>query len=204
MPSRRIIRHYQKHAHAWDADRQKVWNDKVWHERFAKMLPPPASVLELGCGSGWPVARYLTERGLAVTGIDSSPPMIDLCRQRLPDQEWIVGDMRAAALERSFDGILAWDSFFHLDFDAQRRMFPIFAVHARLGTILMFNAGPRHGEAIGEYRGDPLFHASLDLSEYQELLELNGFEIVRHVANDPEAGGRTVWLARSAVKKLSL
>ena len=191
-----IIAHYRKHAVAWDADRQKVWNDKVWHERFADALAPGASVLELGCGSGWPVGRYLMERGFAVTGIDSSPPMIELCRRRLPDQDWVVGDMRETALKRSFDGILAWDSFFHLDFGDQRLMFPIFTAHARPGTVLMFNAGPRHGEAMGEYRGDPLFHASLDPAEYEELLALNGFEIVRHVANDPEAGGRTVWLAR--------
>lgn len=191
-----IIAHYRKHAHAWDSDRQKVWNDRIWHERFADALVQSGSVLELGCGSGWPVGRHLTERGFEVTGLDSSPPMIELCRQRLPDQEWLVGDMRETALNRSFDGILAWDSFFHLDFCDQRRMFPIFAAHARPGTVLMFNAGPQYGEAIGEYRGDPLFHASLAPEDYAELLRLNGFEIVHHVANDPEAGGRTVWLTK--------
>lgn len=195
-PSRWIVSHYRKHAHAWDADRQKVWNDKIWHERFAALLAPSASVLDLGCGPGWPVGKYLSECGLKVTGLDSSPPMIELCRQRLPDHEWILADMREAALGRAFDGILAWDSFFHLDFADQRLMFPIFAAHARPGTVLMFNAGPKHGEAMGEYRGDPLFHASLDPAEYRGLLRLNGFEIVHHVANDPEAGGRTVWLAR--------
>jgi len=196
LPSREIIGHYQKHAEAWDHDRQKIWNDKIWHERFAGLLAPGAKVLELGCGSGWPVARYLAGNGLTVTGLDSSPPMIALCRQRLPAQEWIIADMRQAALGRSFDAILAWDSFFHLDFDDQRRMFPIFAAHASPGALLMFNAGPKHGEAMGEYRGDPLFHASLAPTEYEDLLDRHGFRIVRHTANDPEAGGRTVWLAK--------
>jgi hypothetical protein len=63
--------------------------------------------------------------------------MISFCRDRLPDQEWIVGDMRQLALGRRFDGILAWDSFFHLNHDDQRRMFPIFADHAVLGAVLM-------------------------------------------------------------------
>lgn len=194
-----IIAHYRKHALAWDGDRQKVWNDKIWHERFADALPPGARVLELGCGSGWPVGRYLTERGFTVTGIDSSPPMIELARERLPDQEWIVGDMRETALGRRFDGVMAWDSFFHLDFADQRRMFPIFSAHAVPGAVLMFNTGPKHGEAIGDYRGDRLFHASLGPSEYRDLLKQNGFEILRHVANDPEAGGRTVWLAKRSL-----
>jgi trans-aconitate methyltransferase len=72
-----------------------------------------------------PVAQYLAEQGLHVTGVDSSPTMISLCRKRLPDQEWIVADMRQLALGRRFDGILASDSFFHLDYDDQHRMFAI-------------------------------------------------------------------------------
>jgi len=51
----------------------------------------------------------MADRGLLVTGVDSSPTMISLCRTRLPDHEWIVADMRKLALGRRFDGILAWD-----------------------------------------------------------------------------------------------
>jgi trans-aconitate methyltransferase len=192
-----IIAHYEKHATAWDADRRKAdWNDRRWHDRFVEALPKSASVLDLGCGGGIPVARNLAEHTLRVTGVDSSPAMIALCRQRLPQHEWIAADMRTLSLGRSFDGILAWDSFFHLNPDDQRRMFPVFAEHAAEATILMFNAGPAHGEAIGSYRGDPLYHASLDAEEYERLLAANGFAVVDHVVEDPKAGGRTVWLAR--------
>ncbi len=45
-------------------------------------------------------------------------------------------------------------------------MFPVFAAHAHQDTVLMFNTGPAFGEAIGSYRGDPLYHASLDPAEY--------------------------------------
>jgi hypothetical protein len=88
----------------------------------------------------------------------------------MPDQEWILGDMRSLALGRRFCGILAWDSFFHLRHKDQRTMFRIFAVHAAPAAILMFNAGFGHGEAVGSYWGDPLYHASLDASEYEALL----------------------------------
>ena len=115
----------------------------------------------------------------------------------MPDQEWIVGDMRALALGRRFQGILAWDSFFHLQHEDQRSMFRVFAVHAAPAAILMFNAGFDHGEIISSYRGDPLFHASLDTSEYQSLVADAGFELIEHSINDPAKGGRIVWLARS-------
>jgi hypothetical protein len=115
----------------------------------------------------------------------------------MPDQEWIVSDMRSLALGRRFDGILAWDSFFHLKHDDQRRMFAIFAAQSAEHGILMFNAGFSQGEALGSYRGDPLYHASLDPFEYEALLAGVGFELVEHSINDPAQGGRTFWLARA-------
>jgi SAM-dependent methyltransferase len=193
-----IIGHYERHASAWDADRRASgWNDRTWHDRFVALLADGADVLDLGCGGGSPVASNLAAHGMHVTGVDSSQNLIALCRDRLPDQQWIVADMRSLQLGKSFDGILAWDSFFHLAPGAQRAMFPIFAAHAHRGTVLMFNTGSSFGEAIGNYRGDPLYHASLDHSEYWELLARYGFDVIEQVTEDPRAGGRTAWLARA-------
>ena len=192
-----IIAHYEKHALVWEADRRNsYWNDQLWHDRFIDALPAGAEVLDLGCGGGCPVASHMHDRGLQVTGVDSSPTMISLCQRRLPDHEWVLADMRKLSLGRRFQGVLAWDSFFHLDHDSQRAMFAVFASHASSGAILMFNTGPQHGEGVGEYCGDPLYHASLAPGEYRSLLGESGFEIADHVVEDARAGGRTVWLCR--------
>ena len=58
-------------------------------------------MLDLGCGPGPPVAQHMVERGLRVTGVDSSTSMISFGRDRLPDQEWIVADMRQGALRKT-------------------------------------------------------------------------------------------------------
>jgi SAM-dependent methyltransferase len=193
----RIIEHYEKHATAWDSDRQNCgWNDQLWHDRFIESLSASASVLDLGCGSGRPVAQHMHERGLHVTGVDGSPTMISLCRVRLPGHQWMVADMRRLSLKDRFDGILAWDSFFHLDPGDQRLMFAVFAAHSSDRAALMFNTGPEQGEAIGSYRGDPLYHASLASSEYVALIRGIGFEVIDHAVNDVRAGGRTVWFCR--------
>jgi hypothetical protein len=104
--------------------------------------------------------------------------------------------MRTLSLPQLFDGMLAWDSFFHLGPDDQRRMFPIFKQHAAPRAALMFTSGPAHGEAIGSYQGEPLYHASLDAAEYRALLKANGFEVVAQMTEDPECGNHTVWLAQ--------
>ena len=118
-------------------------------------------------GIAEPIARYLLDVHLQVVGVDSSAAMIGLAEARFPESEWIVADMRQLALGRRFGGILAWDSFFHLRPDDQRAMFARFASHASAGAPLMFTSGTGHGEAIGSYCGDPLYHASLNREEYE-------------------------------------
>ena len=193
----RIVGLYERHARAWDSDRRRApFVEKVWVDRFRAMLPAGGRVLDLGCGGSEPMAGYLIVNGLAVTGVDSSSTMIALCRERRPEQEWIVHDMRTLTLDRRFDGLLAWDSFFHLTFADQRRMFPIFQAHAAPGAPLLFSTGPRHGEGIGEYGGEPLYHASLAPEEYRALLKAAGFSVVDYVPDDPSCAGHTVWLAQ--------
>lgn len=197
-PADRIVGLYERRAAAWTGARgpSKRFPEQAWLDRFRALTPEGGGVLDIGCGAGEPIARYLAGVGHAVTGVDSSPAMIAMFRARLPAQQALVADMRTLDLGRRFDGLLAWDSFFHLDHAHQRRMFAIFRAHARPGAALMFTSGPEHGEAIGVLEGEPLYHASLAAAEYRDLLAANGFEVVAHKADDPDCGGRTVWLAR--------
>jgi SAM-dependent methyltransferase len=194
----KIIDLYDRHAHDYAEDRRRGdGSETAWLDRFGALLRRGSSVLDIGCGSGAPIAEYLVNKGFAVDGIDSSPTLIALCRERLPQRSWHVGDMRGLALVRTFDGLLAWDSFFHLSHDDQRRMFPIFKRHASPRAALMFTSGPSHGEAIGSYGGEPLYHASLGPQEYRALLKANGFLVVEHIVEDPDCCGHTVWLAQA-------
>jgi SAM-dependent methyltransferase len=192
----RVIEIYQRHADAWSRDRGDRLIEKAWLDRFLSLLPDAASVLDAGCGTGTPIAAYLIEHRRRVTGVDASSAMINKCAERFPKHEWHVGDMRSLALDQKFDGILAWDSFFHLPPADQRRMFPIFGRHAVSGGVLMFTSGPSAGERIGRYHGEPLYHASLDIAEYRQLLHDNSFEVVAHAVEDPDCGSHTVWLAQ--------
>jgi hypothetical protein len=121
--------------------------------------------------------------------------MIDLCRTRFPDSDWLLADMRELEIGRRFDGILAWDSFFHLGMDDQRGMFRRFAAHALRGAPLLFTSGTAEGEAIGAFVEEPLYHASLGPAEYERLLATNGFAVRAYVPEDPDCGKHTVWLA---------
>ncbi|BCJ90631.1 methyltransferase [Terrihabitans soli] len=192
----RISGLYERYADAYDRLRGRSLFERAWLGRFIALLPEPRTVLDLGCGMGEPMAHYLIGQGCKMTGLDSSAAMIERCRARFPEHLWHVGDMRNFEQPEAFSGVLAWDSFFHLTGDDQRKMFSVFKAQAAPGAALMFTSGPSAGEAIGEFEGEPLYHASLDPAEYQELLAANGFEVLSYAAHDPECGGHTVWLAR--------
>jgi len=191
-----VVDLYRRHAGAWAAARGTKLAERGWIERFAAMLGPGATVLDIGCGSGQPIAAYLAARGHHAVGIDSSPEMIALFRANLPGEAAEVADMRSLSLDRRFGGLIAWDSLFHLAPHEQRPMFPIFRDRALPDAPLLFTSGPAYGEATGTLEGEPLYHASLSTGEYRLLLGGNGFDVVAHRAEDPDCGGHTVWLAR--------
>jgi SAM-dependent methyltransferase len=191
-----IIGIYERKAREFDAGRSRALFERAWLERFAALLPAQAAVLDLGCGHGEPIAGWLIAQGFSVTGVDTAPTLLALCRQRFPAQDWIECDMRDLALDKQFSGLIAWDSFFHLPHDDQRAMFGVFRQHTAPGAALMFTSGPDHGEATGDHAGEALYNASLSPAEYRALLADAGFEIMAHKADDLDCAGHTVWLAR--------
>ena len=195
----RIVGLYQEKAADWIRDRGSVlrrdegdWNEAAWLGRFTQGWPPGARVLDVGCGSGWPMGAALLERGFEVIGLDASPGLIAHARQTLPGGDWRIGDMRETLPDGAFHGVLAWHSLFHLTPEAQTAVLPAVAARVGSGGGLMFTAGPAHGEAIGEWRGEPLYHGSLDPDAYHALLGEADLTV-------ESAGDQGVWLARRAI-----
>ena len=187
---------YDRHGVVWAGLRGEAPAEGAWLDRFCDRLAPGASVLDLGCGSGVPIARELARRGFAVTGVDASTTMLDMFRRNLPDRPALLIDMRHFPVDRPFGGVLAWDSFFHLAPGDQPAMLARFVGLAAVGAPVLFTSGDREGVAIGELDGEPLFHGSLAPDHYRACLAAAGLEVVAHTANDPDCGNRTVWLAR--------
>ena len=188
---------YNAVVEQFDRDRSKDLMEDFYLRQVLTRLPPQAEILDLGCGTAEPIARFFIEAGCRVTGVDAAPAMLALCRERFPDMSWQEHDMRALDFARRFDAIIAWDSFFHLTANDQRGMFPIFMQHIAPHGLLLFTSGPAAGIAMGEIYGHPLFHASLDAEEYGRLLKSHGFEVLLHRVEDPHCGRHTVWLAQA-------
>lgn len=194
-----VIDVYQRHGVAWARLRSDTLVETSWLDRFCARLPAGAAVLDIGCGSGVPLARELIRRGFDITGVDGTPTMLAQFQRNFPGVTAQLADMRHLALEQRFAGLLAWDSFFHLSPKEQRDMIPRFQAHAARGAVLMFTSGDAEGEAIGELEGAPLYHGSLDPEEYRSLLANAGFSVIAHAAKDAACGDRTIWLTQKNI-----
>jgi SAM-dependent methyltransferase len=79
--------------------------------------PPPARVLECGCGTGW-LARILQKRGYDVVGTDVAPDAIDLARNNtyFDDAEPLdfhVADSEDLPFDEEFDAVVFFDALHH-------------------------------------------------------------------------------------------
>lgn len=193
---------YKRYAKAWQKMREespfveKAWLDRLIDQVKMNIHDKPAHVLDLGCGFGKPIAGYLIEHGLNITGVDITKRFIKTAKKSFKDHTWIHADMRAFHIDGSFDGIIAWDSFFHLTRDEQIKMFNQFEKYAKPGAPLMFTSGFENGEAIGDFNGYDLYHSSLSTDEYRKLLIDHGFGLITYKVQDQTCGGRTIWLAK--------
>lgn len=192
----RVFETYDIIADWYDEHRSRDLFEKSYLDLAISKLKPKATVLDIGCGMGEPIARYFVDQGFQLTGIDGSEKLLSMAEQNLPSSKFILADMRQLDLNETFDCLIAWDSFFHLSQDDQHAMFPIFEKHINSDGILIFTAGPDAGEVWSDNGGEDLYHASLSVDEYKALLAKHHFEVITSKINDEECRGHSVWVAR--------
>ena len=96
---------YDVNAKEFDRKRTKNLFEKKWLDLFLNYIEVGDEILDIGCGTGEPIARYFIEKGMKVTGIDFSKEMIKLATERFPQRKWLIKDMREFNLNRKFKAI---------------------------------------------------------------------------------------------------
>lgn len=160
----------------------------------ALALPPGSRILDVGCGSGW-LSEYFARLGYEVKGIDISPSLIEMSRERVDhisygvDHEtplrctFEVHDIELAPLAEKFDAIVCYDSLHH--FEDERSVVRNLAQMVSIGGRLFILEGgrPETGsaserelhEVMREFR---TLESPFDSDYLRALLNENGFAIV--------------------------
>lgn len=187
---------YDHIAEEWHASR-RAFTAKKYVELLAARLKPGASVLDLGCGTGEPVARYLVEKGFRVVCVDESAAMLEIAHRALPEVELIRADMCELELDERFAGAVVWDSLFHVERGRHLSVFQKLSSLLAPGGLLLLSAGSTgHAGFTSEMHGHSFFYSAHDPAETLRLLASAGFAIELCEEDDPSSRGHTAIVAR--------
>jgi ubiquinone/menaquinone biosynthesis C-methylase UbiE len=174
-----IVRNsYDKIAREYHVSRSKFDHRKELKE-LAALLPKNAKVLDVGCGAGVPVARFLVEGGFRVTGIDFSENMLGLARKNVPKAVFIKKDMNKLDFAvSSFDGVTAFYSIIHVPREKHSLLFESFHGILKAEGIMLVCMGPDEWEATGEYLGTTMFWSQYSPEKSLQLVKNAGFQTI--------------------------
>jgi len=71
------------------------------------------TLLDFGCGLG-NESKFFSDKGLTVTGVDLSGKQIDICKKKVPNGQFVKGDITTINLNRKFDFVWCHDVLEHL------------------------------------------------------------------------------------------
>lgn len=184
------LRSVEKDAAADFLDRQARerdrWKQKnrYYHDSIERIcrfhVPPGASVLEIGCGTGDLLNALEPSRGV---GVDVSGPMLKVAARKYPHLSFVAGDAQALPLSGKFDYVVLSDAVGHFS-DVQSAFRQLRGVTHRRTRILLtyynylWEPILRLGERLGVKMPQPEQNW-LSQPDLENLLALNDYEVIR-------------------------
>ena len=136
---------YKKFAGYYD----KIY-DKLDHQKEFEFIKWVANkhngsesnmLLDIACGTG----RHanLLKNDFEITGVDINKEMLDIAREKVPDVEFITGDMKKLNLGRNFGAIICMYSAinYNLTFEELKLTLTNFYNHLNKSGVLIFDMG---------------------------------------------------------------
>lgn len=133
--------------------------------------------MDVGCGSGFPIAEALVEDQFQVFGIDASPTLIAEFRENLPQADAVCeAAQESAFFQRRFDGAVSIGFLFLLDREDQSKVLRRVAEALVPGGRVLFSAPLKPCEWKDSITGRR--SRSLGEREYERLLNRDGLDLV--------------------------
>lgn len=137
-----VRRGYDALSYHYRADDAGDGQYAPWLADLHLRLPAAAAVLDLGCGCGVPVARFLADAGHHVTGVDISDVQIERARHLVPTGTFLRADATRLDLPpASFDAVVCLYALIHMPLADQPRVIREIADWLRPGGELLATVG---------------------------------------------------------------
>jgi SAM-dependent methyltransferase len=147
---------------------------------WACTLPIGAAVIDLGCGTGFPITKVLVDERLNVYGVDASPSLVAAFRHNLPEVPVACESVvESSFFNRTFDGVVAWGLIFLLQPEEQRHLIQRVADILLPGGRLLFTSSTGTEPLVWNDAMTGLESRSLGAAEYRKLLSEVGLYVTR-------------------------
>lgn len=174
----------------------------AWLDELIAEVPPGGRVLDLGCGSGIPVARRLTAAGLRVTGVDISGVQVRRARRHVPEAEFLHLDaVEAVFAHASFDAVVSFYALIHVPLAEQPPLLRRIAGWLRPGGLFAATMGHRAWTGVEEDwlgGGAPMWWSHADAATNRRWITEAGLTVEREEFVPEGAGGHTFFRAHRA------
>ncbi len=193
---------YNAIAPSWAAARSGFCGrEREYVDALLEGLSPPGHVLDLGCGTGRPIADYILAKGHRVTGVDHAEALLAMARARHPQARWVHCAIESFVASEQFDAIVCWDALFHIERSWHEPLLRRFADRLVPGGRLMLTfGGSDHPAFTDTMFGQTFFYDSHPPQRMLGLLAEAGFDpVIRELTNPPTSGrdkGRYAVVAR--------
>jgi SAM-dependent methyltransferase len=146
--------------------------------KWAKTLPRGSSVIDLGCGPGFPLTVVLVEEGLQAFGVDAAPSLVAAFQRNLPGTPIVCESvLESRFFDQTFGAVLSIGLMFLLKAEEQHRLIRRFAdILAPRGRLLFTSTAK---PAVWNDVMTGLESISLGAEEYTRLLAAAGISVAQ-------------------------
>lgn len=153
---------------------------------WAATLVPGGTVLDVGCGPGYPITQVLVDAGFHVYGVDASPSMVAAFSARFPEVDVVCEPVETSTFfGRTFDGVIAWGLLFLLRPAVQERVIRKVARALAPNGRFVFTAPRQAAEWNDAMTGLP--SVSLGADRYRHVVHAAGLTLIGEAEDEGES-----------------
>ncbi len=155
------------------------WPSNRYLGRFSRNLPRTAKILDLGCGTGVPIDRYLIGKGHEVVGLDISDRQLALARKNNPAAQYEAKDMQGLRdSEYSVDGLVSMYAIFHTPRETHQELFQKLRSFLPKGGVILVSMGASEWEGSErDFYGTRMFWSHFGPEKNRSLIEACRFKV---------------------------
>jgi 8-oxo-dGTP diphosphatase len=177
---------------------------KAQGEKFRKMLPDQATILDVGCGSGRD-AKIFMEMGLNVVGVDFSSKMIEIAKRSVPQAQFYEMSLENLHFPKeSFEGVWASCSLLHISKNQVMSVLSNIRNLLKEDGVLYLSVKQGNGEKIekdSRYHDLEKFWSFFQEGELRNFITSAGFNVQETSVVSPISSYQTHPLIKVFAKK---